>query len=98
MAESRDGIRLKIKRADHHIHDLDLESQRFLGSNPYLASPKYNPDIRKTEYRAIMCKTIWGSIPSIAGDAIHNLRSALDDLACQLVLAANGKLTRDTSF
>jgi len=98
MAEPRDGIRAKIERADHHIVDLELERQKFLKSNPYSLSAKYNPDIRKTEYRAIICRKIWRTIPIIAGDAIHNLRSALDHLAYQLVSAAKGTLTNETGF
>jgi hypothetical protein len=37
----------------------------------------------------------WGLI---AGDAIHNMRSALDHLACVLVGENGGEITRSTSF
>jgi hypothetical protein len=98
MAESLYGIRRKIERADHHIDDLDLEIRRFLDSDPYPVSAEYNANVRKTEYRAIRCKNIPGVIPVTAGDAIHNLRSALDYLAYGLVKAAGVEPTRDTGF
>lgn len=77
------GARLKIERADTHIKDLDLVVQRFFERNPYQiffhedASGMQGPACRVSE----VPPADWGLI---IGDAVHNLRSALDVLANDL--------------
>jgi hypothetical protein len=81
-----DKIRHKIERAKKHIQDLDLAKRAFLDSspNPYVVESHYyseRGDKGQTIYRVVSMEPVPEPIPLITGDAIHNLRSALDHLA-----------------
>ncbi len=82
------GAHLKIDRAKKHISDLDAERARFLGSNPYAGVAKFHPETDTTEFVLQSLPDIPDTIPLILGDAVHNLRAALDHLACELVRSA----------
>lgn len=82
------GCRAKIERAKNHISEFDRERVAFLDTNPYVVVTKFNPKTDVTE-------SIMGPLPSmptnlstITGDAVQNLRSALDYLAAELVRSA----------
>jgi hypothetical protein len=74
------GVRIKIERAEKHITDLVAECDAFIKLYPYEIVGEQNPDTRKY---VVTCRVPkpppleWGAV---AGDAIHNLRSALDTL------------------
>lgn len=95
-----DGVRLKIERAKKHIRDLDSEIRIFIESKPYTIGTKPHPvaQIRYTTLFVDSVKTVPDPISLIIGDAVHNLRSALDHLAWQLVEAGGGIPNRDTYF
>jgi hypothetical protein len=78
-----------VERAKKHITDFGQARITFLEGNPYLINLKYRPELNVTEY-------VLGPLPEMpidlslmAGDAAHNLRIALDYLACELVKSAN---------
>ena len=71
----------KIERAKEHIRDSDRERAAFLGGDPYTLTPEFNRETSSTLYFLDECREIPFNIPLIAGDAIHNLRTALDYLA-----------------
>ena len=79
-------IRVKIERAEKHLGEVE-EAVLSLGEATFkTVSLQYDPDTAKPsfEFRPLY---IYGyDIPAIAGDVIHNLRSALDHLAFQLVI------------
>lgn len=85
------GALAKIKRANKHISDLGAEKTRFLNTRPYSATPEYYPDHNQTVYFLDHFSPTPPCIPLIAGDAAHNLRSALDLLAWALYRRANKK-------
>ena len=79
--------RLKLRRAQHHLQDVDQCVQAFADGHPYEAirnthgHPKRQPwhyDLRFTSQPDEM-------LPVIVGDVIHNLRSALDHLIVGIV-------------
>jgi hypothetical protein len=80
-------IRSKIERANRHIDDLDAACRSFQGSDSYGVSPKPAANGGERVYSVDFVRDVPTGIPLIAGDAIHNLRSALDYLAMQLILA-----------
>lgn len=83
------GIDIKVERAKEHIRDLELQIRHFHDGGPYevLRQDGTNGEITfRVKVRA-QPPPEWGTI---IGDVIHNLRSALDYLVWQLVLA-NGK-------
>ena len=85
-------IRLKLSRAEKHLCDLDAAIRFFCESKPYRISVKPHP-VAEIDYVRLFVESVTpvpAEIGLIIGDAVHNLRSALDHLAFQLVLA-NGK-------
>lgn len=91
-------IKLKVERAGKHIDDLAAVCKAFINSTPYTLDRETEP---KTGYYHFSVTNMQAPPPEvglIAGDAIHNLRSALDHLACQLVLANGNLPSRQTCF
>jgi hypothetical protein len=95
-----DGIRLKVERAKKHVFDMDAAIRSFCESKPYTigAKPHSVPAIQRTTLYIASVKPIPGHIALIIGDAVHNLRSALDHLAWQLVEAGGGTPNPHTYF
>lgn len=77
---------LKVERSKIHAAELDAQLELFLASNPYRAI--IDPDTRnKTKHLLIeQIAPTPRHLPLIIGDVIHNLRSALDHLASDLVM------------
>jgi hypothetical protein len=78
------SAQLKIDRANHHIGDVDARRKFFLKTNPCKLRPQYNPHTTFTEYMVEDVVEVDPVISLVIGDAIHNLRSALDHLAAAL--------------
>jgi len=93
-------IRLKVKRAKHHIADLDARIHLFFTGppNPYPFVREIEPETGDTVIKLGKCETIPEDFPLIIGDVLQNLRSALDHLVWQLVLSNGGTPGVNTSF
>jgi hypothetical protein len=78
--------RTKIRRAEKFIAELEDILKRYRDSKPYTATvlPE-DPSNVRVEFTAVP-----GDPEAVIGDCIHNLRAALDLMACDLVRAANG--------
>jgi len=99
MAElpSLEGCREKQRRGMKHLHDLDSAIADWVGEpgvepKPYRITGEFRPNDREYVFKGQLLKPLddlllWGIL---FGDALHNLRSALDHLVWQLVLL-NGK-------
>lgn len=77
-------IRIKIKRANKHIGDLEDAVRDFV--QPVGKTIRFNQDPKMGNV-GMQFSDLYiyqSDIPAIAGDAVHNLRSALDHLAFQL--------------
>jgi hypothetical protein len=85
MPRVPESVHIKIERANHHIDDLKSKISVFLESNPYTISG-YIDDTNRPTYRVSNVQPIPPSLLVITGDAVQNLRSALDYLACALWL------------
>jgi hypothetical protein len=78
-------IRAKVERAEQHIHDLDVGLRTFFDFNPYLTARQTHPERQDLMvYWLCGARPIPPLISLIAGDALANLRGALDHLAYQL--------------
>jgi hypothetical protein len=81
-----DGVWAKIDRARDNLHTLDEATQRFLHRNPYRIVPE--PEVQPGHYVIrVQAERTPLALPTIVGDVIHDLRSALDNLVWQLVIA-----------
>jgi hypothetical protein len=93
-----DLITPKLERAERHIRDLEAEIRIFFNSNPYEILGKDDVITRQRSYYVRSVRDISPETVAIAGDAIHNLRGALDHLAFQLVWAGGGRPDKHTCF
>lgn len=87
-AEQRiDLIRVKIARAYEHIEDLETRIKSFLKGEPYKVAVKPHPEFPNalTHHYLASAKPLTTDIPLVAGEAIQQMRSALDHLAWNLV-------------
>lgn len=93
--------RLKLRRARHHVADLAAQIDAYIASDPL-----YFEMVEADEAAGFQSGKKWvvrvrQEVPpefsAIIGDAIHNLRTALDLLACELV-RSNGKSDKDVHF
>jgi hypothetical protein len=82
-------IQIKIERAKKHISDLNREVGAFYATKPYETGLKNDPQSGKLSHYLIKLDPIPINFATIAGDAIHNLRSTLDHLAQHLWLVNN---------
>jgi len=91
------GPRLKVSRAKRHIRDLNNEITAYVRSNPYQIVIEQDPNSTQHLWTLRVRQKVPQEFAGIIGDAIHNLRSALDLLACDLV-RMNGGETKDVNF
>ncbi len=87
------GARLKIERAREHLKALRNETRAFVDSNPYRTFVEPDADTGEPVVRIGFARPgvrVPIRLGLIAGDIIHNLRTALDHLAWQLALAGSG--------
>jgi hypothetical protein len=94
-------IRRKIEWAETHAKNLETVRDGFIQSKPYTIGSE--PDTKSGHeglyvFYPTSIKEVDPRIALIAGDIIHNLRSALDHLACQLVEVAGNSITDQTMF
>src|SRR5215217_3489518 len=80
-------IREKVARAKKHLADLIVLRNTFIGqAEPDMIKVDTDPETGNEITKIVQIFDPPPGIALIAGDAIHNLRSALDHLAYQLVL------------
>lgn len=89
MSASLDGVHAKINRAEFHVEQLKLALNEWVAActTPTLLRTETQPDGKQVYFTL----TTTNPPPSCSlhlGDAIHNFRSALDHLICQLAIAA----------
>ena len=80
-----DRLTVKTKRAKKHIIELSQAIDAFMATDPYIVFSKDNPQTSQRTYYVHFSKEIPIEFSAILGDAIQNLRSALDHLAVHLV-------------
>lgn len=98
MSHRLDGPRTKIERAKEHFRDLHAEMVAASDLRPYRIVVEPESDPREHVIRIKMSFSPPLRWAAIAGDTIHNLRSALDLLVWQLVLAKNKRPDKRTEF
>jgi hypothetical protein len=100
LTASAVGIRLKIKRAEQQLDDLKLAIEKAVTANAIQVESMED----QPEGKRVTASVIPVEPPPDAGlyvgDAVHNLRTALDHLVCQLAIAARNPSAceRETQF
>lgn len=102
MPDYTAGPRAKIERAKEHIEQFSSEwSHSLRHVEPYRYFAEDERETGDLVYRVVIDEktpAILQHLGLVIGDAIHNLRSALDLLACQMVIENGGTPTRFTYF
>jgi hypothetical protein len=70
----------KIERAKTQISDIEARVQLWAQSNPFSVVNKINPHDPREEVWSFIPKTIGFDLPVIVGEALHNIRSPLDQM------------------
>jgi hypothetical protein len=83
-------IKLKVERAKHHARELECAIQTFRDSDPYGFRIEDDLQTGDKVHRIHIRRETPDCFALLIGDAVHNLRTALDHLAWQLVVA-NGQ-------
>jgi hypothetical protein len=90
------GPKLKIERANRHINELNSALVAFLKTDFYKLH--INTELAGQNVLTLDAKPLPNDIPLMLGDAIHNLRAALDIMACDIVTHAGGTPSKYTYF
>jgi hypothetical protein len=99
MADPLGGPGSKIARARKHLDDLASETRAYLRSQPPpIALLSETTSHGTLILRLRLQRRIPDALPLILGDCVHNLRSALDILACDIIRHAGGTITQDSGF
>lgn len=96
--ESVVGVRAKVARALELLLQLDEDLHAYLDTDPIALERQVQPD---GEAVAIVVRVTAPppiKLSLLVGEVAHQLRSALDHLAYELVLAAGNEPTRSTAF
>jgi hypothetical protein len=86
LATSAPSYRLKLDRADVHLDSLDRAAQRFLKENCGI-SVEFDSETGEHFMRARVASQPPPYLSVLAGDVVHNLRSALSHLVHELAQA-----------
>ncbi len=93
-----EGPRLRINRADRHIRDLKSALEAYCETDFCRIGVDAETKEGVSIVRLEPSKELPGDIPLMLGDAVHNLRAALDFLACDIVRSGGKQPTRYTRF
>ena len=97
MKPSLKNPKLKLERAKEHLEILDVKVREFFDAKPF--SITTYEDVQNALYvMRIKIPIIDIKLAIIAGDAVDNLRSALDHIAWQLALTKTSRPHDRTAF
>jgi hypothetical protein len=98
MADGLDGARARIERAKEHLADLAALADAFLERGACDLTSHTDQETGRVSIRAKAREHPPPRIGIILGDCVHSLRSALEYVAWQLVLANDNTPTNETGF
>src|SRR5713226_8131497 len=84
-------IRVKIERAKKHLLDLEALLRKFRNESLNVVGTKGDSKTGQSTHFHVNLPILPFDALAAAGDIVHNLRSALDHLAYQLVIVGSGK-------
>jgi hypothetical protein len=92
------GAKQKIERAEHHMSDLAEQFRAFVARRPHRFFIQPDAEVGTMSIGVRFLEKPPSTLPLMIGDAIHNLRSALDHAAWELVGMDGGKQDRHLRF
>ena len=98
MAHPLDNVFEKLERANEHIKQLQIETEALIDLAPYRTIPEGDPHALQEFKQMLGGIVIPPRISILAGEAIHQTRSALDHVAATLVATNAGCVVLETQF
>jgi len=92
-----EGAYLKLERARAHIYELEARLKEFVGREPYAAAIEQNQDGSLSLFLELR-EPLPQPLGLVIGDAIHNIRTALDHATWALVGLDRGTQDRWTKL
>ena len=92
------GPKLKVERAKRHLADFNEVIRVFFESNPYELVADRDAATGDQIYRVRVNAFPPSDLSIIAGDVVHNLRSALDQMVCALIRANRNQVSGGNGF
>ena len=86
---------VKLRRADQHIVEATQRLEVFASDGPWTVEAMPGPGSSDQSYRFRVHLAVPVDLLAVLGDAVHNLRSALDAMAYALAEQHCGTLTRE---
>lgn len=80
-----DSAKQKIERADYHISDLERQFAAFVAEKPHKFTVQSDPSTGQLVVMVYFHKRPPSTLATIIGDAIHNMRCALDHMTWEVV-------------
>jgi hypothetical protein len=90
MADPFESPRAMLDRAQFHIDSLAQQAAAYLDSDPHAQVTEFNPEVGFFDIKVVFHKPIPIISDVIAGDAISNIRSALDQIGYIVTAASRG--------
>jgi len=85
------AARLKLERASAHIQTLERELDDYLNRGPIRITTRVSEDPAYFDFTVDVTEPVPVGLSTVIGDCIHNLRTSLDLLACELVRMNGGR-------
>jgi hypothetical protein len=85
---------VKLRRANHHIDELDSMVRSYEASRPFRVDPRPGRVGNEIAYVLSVAILPPADLSPVVGDAVHNLRSALDSVAFHLATRRSDSLTK----
>jgi hypothetical protein len=100
LGDPLDSLLIKVERAKKHVLDLESERDAFFQTKPYSFAHSTNPITGDRTYYLKTVESIPKVFSVILGDALNNLRCALDHLVHHLACVGAGatKACAETKF
>lgn len=95
---SLDSVRSKIDWAYQHLKALEIELSRHFHSEPSHAVGEIDADTNTVVSMRVEPAPIPPAVPLLIGDCLQNLRSCLDYLVWEMVLASKNEPNKDNQF
>lgn len=92
------SAKLKIERADQHFRELVSLVNGFAKSHFYRMTLEGEAEIAGEKLTFEIKEELFNRVSLIVGDMVHNLRTALDHVACEVITQSGGNLTVFTKF
>jgi hypothetical protein len=94
---------LRLRRASYHLQRFENEVRQWMDEGPYQIVSEPQPEQRQKVFRVEILSSPPPELGLLIGDYLHNLRSALDNLAYDLARAHRGgplsrSVAKDSQF